>query len=145
MARRAALQSSLPYTRQRIWPPSAPRVGPWYGRRSAPSSVYNLVFIVYSALRRPLSASIGIHFGTLAMLARAGPTPGRPADSPRLTALWFRATLADASKAGGPERLLRQPPKSPFSPFYEPGQSFGWNREFAQEKDGHTASFRFGG
>ena len=81
MARRAAAQSSLPYTRERIWPPSVPRVGPWYGRRSAPSSIYNLVFIVYSALRTPLSATrvmVGF-FGIPATWARSGSTPGRPA------------------------------------------------------------------
>ena len=43
MARRAAGQSSRPYTRERLWPPSAPGVGLWYGRRSVPSSVYTFL------------------------------------------------------------------------------------------------------
>src|SRR5882724_12305709 len=44
-----------------------------------------------------------------------GPLLADPPGSPRPTALRFPATLSDASKAGGPERLLRPPPKSPFS------------------------------
>ena len=44
-----------------------------------------------------------------------GPLLADSPGSPRPTALRFPATLSDASKAGGPERLLRPPPKSPFS------------------------------
>jgi hypothetical protein len=132
MARRAAAQSSLPYTRERIWPPSAPRVGPWYGRRSAPSSIYNLVFIVYSALRTPLSATrvmVGPfrhsrHVGAV----RVHSWPTRPA----------RLGL----RPSGSRRLCRMPRRqadqsvccahlrrAPSHPLYGPGQSFGWNRE----------------
>src|SRR6266852_312812 len=119
MARRAAAQSSLPYTRERIWPPSAPRVGPWYGRRSAPSSAYNLVVILYSALRTSLSAArvmVGPlrhsrHVGAVRVHswptrpARLGLRPPVPGDS--VGCLEGRRTRASAAPTSEEPLLIR--------------------------------------